>query len=86
MMNREYKLEVAPAPSKEHTGVYDAIVREFIATVLDNPAVSTKSARVTLHGRQAKTVQIGLLKAAHSTGRKGIMVSIRGGEVWLLKK
>lgn len=83
---RDWKLEVTEAPDKSRSGIYDHIVDEFIAAVLENKDAAADSAKVIIPGRATKTVQVGLSKAAHAVGRSDIMVSIRGGEIWLIRK
>jgi len=84
--SKEFTFELVEAPDRTHNGVYDTIIDEFVKAVLENPAAEVGSAKVAVPGRQIKTVQVGLSKAAHQAGRKDVMVSIRDGDIYLIKK
>ena len=85
-MAKDYKLEVAELPHRSKLGIYDNIVADFKKSVLDNPEVKVKSAKVQIPGRRDKTVQIGLAKAVRVAGLTGVSINLREGAVFIAKK
>ena len=85
-MAKPYKLEITDLPPRRRHGVYDEVVEDFIKDVLDNPTVAKKTAKVVMAGKQVKTMQIGLAKAAQATGRKDMSVRLINNEVYITKK
>jgi hypothetical protein len=64
-----------PPPAGRRAGIYAEIVADFIAS-------GVESALVELPGRKANSLNVGLRKAASTSGA-AVKVIVRGGQVYL---